>query len=79
MIATDGRTTIANARALKDFAVRNEGTIFLLQPLTAAGKEWIEEHVDLDGAQHFAGWLAIDHRCIVDIVDGIFDAGLTIE
>lgn len=79
MIATDGRPTIANAPRTADFNVRNEGTIYLLQPLTTAGKQWIEEHVDTEHALYFGRSLSIDHRCIVDLVDGIFDAGLTIE
>jgi hypothetical protein len=79
MIATDGIRTIANAPALADFAVHHDGSVSLVQPLTAAGKAWIEENVDTDGAQYLGRWLGVDHRYIYDLLDGIFDAGLTVE
>ncbi len=80
MIHTDGVATIANAEtALRDFRVRNEGSLFLVTPLTAAGRDWIIDNVDDDEAQRFGGSLVVEHGYIVNLVDGIFDSGLTIQ
>lgn len=77
MIHTDGQPTIANARALPDFVVRNHGSVFLFQPCTARAKQWIEDQV-VD-PQYFGQSLAVDARYAFDLADGIFDEGFRIE
>lgn len=61
-----------------DFTVQNEGSIFLLHPHTDAARAWIEEHIPED-AQTFGDAIAVEHRYICSIVDGIQGDGLTIE
>ena len=61
----------------QDFIVSNHGTIFLLQPLTAAAKEWVAEHLPEDH-QTFGSSIAVEHRFILDIVDGIRNNGLRV-
>ena len=61
-----------------DFSVSNHGSIFLLQPLTFAGRAWVEEHVDPDH-QQWAGGVVVEHRYIGDIVAGIINDGLGVR
>jgi hypothetical protein len=60
-----------------DFAVENHGTIILLQPLTRAASEWVEENLSADRL-HYAGAVVIEPRYLTDIVDGIRADGLEI-
>jgi len=61
-----------------DFEIQNEGSIFLLRPLTPEAQNWIDENIS-DDAQWFGSAVAVEHRYIFDIIDGIQDAGLTIR
>lgn len=61
-----------------DFTVQNEGSIFLLRPLTEAARDWVAEHIPAD-AQTFGDAIVIEHRYIGDIVDGAQRDGLTVE
>lgn len=64
--------------ARPDFYVQNEGTIFLFHPKTEAAKEWISEHIPED-AQRWGDAVAVEHRYIADIVEGIQADGLVVE
>jgi hypothetical protein len=61
-----------------DFCVRNEGSIFLFHPVTAAAKEWGAEHIP-DDAQYFGHALVVEHRYAANILDGILAAGLEVR
>ena len=65
-------------RRQADFSVQNEGTIFLLIPHTDSAKAWIEEHI-LEDAQRFGGSVVVEHRYILDIVNGIKNDGLEVR
>jgi hypothetical protein len=43
-----------------DFRVQDEGTIFLLQPLTDAARRWSVEHLP-DDAQRFGSAYFVEH------------------
>ena len=60
-----------------DLLVRNEGTIFLLTPVSDNGKAWVEEHVS-DDHQEWCGAIVVEHRYITDIVAGAQADGLKI-
>jgi hypothetical protein len=62
----------------KDFEVRNEGSIWLLRPVSQAGRDWAGEHIPAD-ALRFGGAIAVEHRFIGDILDGIAGDGLSVE
>lgn len=79
MIHTDGRPTIANAPALRGFHVRAEGSIYLVQPLDAEAKSWLEENVDSEESQYFGRSLVVEHRYFEDLFDGIVDAGFEVR
>jgi len=60
-----------------DFTVENHGSIFLLRPNTKAAQAWIDSNIPED-AQYLGNAVAIEHRYIMDIIDGIQADGLSI-
>jgi hypothetical protein len=60
-----------------DFQINDEGSIFLLLPLTEAGKGWVEEHIPED-AMTWGEAIVVEHRYIRDIAEGILTDGLTV-
>ena len=63
-----------------DFTVENHGSIFLLQPLTAAAWQWIEDNININAETQF--WdsaIVVEHRFIHDIVCGIQSDSLAVE
>lgn len=64
--------------AKPDFFVRNEKTIYLLEPLTDAGREWVREHLPED-ATYWGDSVVVEWRYIRDIVDGIRRDGLKVS
>ena len=63
---------------MADFTVQNHGTVYLLEPKTPEADEWVEEHLP-DDAMWMGNSVAIEHRYIDAIVDGIQDDGLSVE
>ena len=61
-----------------DVLVRNEGSIFMVNPMTPAAKEWISEHIP-DDAQYFGRALIVEHRYIDDIIEGMRGDGLMVQ
>jgi hypothetical protein len=58
-----------------DFAVRDEGTIWLFTPQTAAAFDFLSEHIQED-AQYFGDSLAVEHRYVYDLLVGLREHGL---
>ena len=58
----------------KDFEVRNEGSIFLLRPITEAAQIWCDEHLPED-AQLWGASYVIEHRYIRPIVEALVAEG----
>jgi hypothetical protein len=71
-------TTKKPPRVTPDVLVRNEGTVFIFCPLTAAAKEWIDENVQPD-AQWFGNALIVERRFSWGLAQGMVDAGLVLE
>lgn len=64
-----------------DFEVIGEGpmtTVYLLRPLTDRGAAWIGENIGPD-AQFLGDAVAVEHRYIGDIVQGLQADGLTVK
>jgi len=63
-----------------DFLCENQGSIFLLKPLTPSATSWIEEHIGQDnGYQPHFPTIVVEHRFISEIVAGIQGDGLAVE
>jgi hypothetical protein len=63
---------------MSDFIVHDHGTVALLVPQNHAAKEWIDEHVQVESWQWFAGGIACEPRMIEDIITGIVGDGLEV-
>ena len=50
----------------------------MLEPLSDDAQNWIEEHIPGD-AQYFGNSVAIEHRYVIDVIDGIHADGYTIQ
>lgn len=64
---------------MTDILVRNEGTILLIRPVTAAAREWIAENVATDAHARIGDGFVADHRPGWAILEGAHDAGLVLE
>ena len=62
----------------EDFELQNEGSLYLLRPLTGQAAEWLEEHIE-QNRQMFGTAVVVEHRYVADIVRGIADAGLELD
>jgi hypothetical protein len=66
--------------ASADFSIEGEGrfcSVYLLRPLTPAAFDWVEEHIPED-AQRLGTAIAVEHRYIGAIAEGIVADGLVV-
>ena len=61
-----------------DFQVQNHGSIFLLEPISAAAVAWVDKHLPSDHPL-FGASIVVEHRYIRDIVEGAVAAGLVVK
>lgn len=57
-----------------DIRIRDEGTLVLLWPISAAGKSFFDEKVNVETT--FGGAIVVEHRYAQDIIDGATADGL---
>lgn len=62
-----------------DFTLHNHGSICLLQPLSRAGRAWLDEHVISSETLFWAGAVVVEPRYVGALVQGIRDEGLAIH
>ena len=55
---------------IKNFKIKNEGSIILFEPLTDTARDWWSSHVDPD-AQTMGPAYVVEHRYAGDIIEGI--------
>jgi hypothetical protein len=61
-----------------DFELSGDGTVYLLQPVSRAAHNWVEEHLPTD-ATWFGGAIVVEHRFIGPIVSGAIGDGLRVR
>jgi hypothetical protein len=61
-----------------DFTIIGGGTVYLLRPNTKRAEQWVREHIPAD-AQYLGNAVAVEHRYIGDIAEGIRNDGYTIR
>ncbi len=61
-----------------DLEFHNHGSVVTLQPLTDAGREWVNEKISLDDWQSPSN-IAIEPRYVADLVEGAKDDGLEVK
>ena len=75
----NGARKLAPLANTNDFLIENHGSIFLLRPVTDAGRDWVDEHIGADnGYQPYWPTVVVEHRFISDIVAGIQNDGLAV-
>jgi hypothetical protein len=64
--------------ATPDVLIRNEGTVWVFNPLTPAAQEWFDDNVESEPWQWLGTSLVVDHGMAAGLVQGILDAGLQV-
>jgi hypothetical protein len=64
-----------------DFKLENHGSLFLLRPLSAAAKEWMQRNLPVDSpeTQFWGDAIVIESRYVEAILDGILGDGLVLR
>jgi len=75
---TDSFVASGSSPTRPDFICENHGSIFLLRPISLTAFLWIHENLPSD-RQMFGNAVAVEHRCIWSILDGIQEAGLVVS
>lgn len=65
--------------AAPDFRVTYHGTITLLEPLTDACREWLDNNVHVEDWERFGRALAVGPRYIEYLVEVLKDEGFSSE
>jgi hypothetical protein len=60
-----------------DVAISGSGTIYLFHLLTYGAQDWVDGHVSED-RQMFGTALAVEHRYVADLVQGMRADGLSV-
>ena len=63
---------------MSDLRLELHGSLNLVHPLTEAGTEWLDEHVD-DDATYFGAALVVEPRYTADLLYGAVADGLAIS
>lgn len=63
---------------MTDFTLYDGGSLFLLTPKSEEATAWVEKHLP-DDAPTLGRGVAVEHRFIEDIVEGLMSEGLTIR
>jgi len=63
-----------------DFFIENHFSIYLLRPITASARGWLENNLDVAGSfQPYWPTVVIEHRYVDMILEGIRDDGLAVQ
>ena len=62
-----------------DVRVNDQGSVVLLQPITEAASDWIDENIESESWQWFGGALAVEHRYADAIIEGMQSDGLGVR
>ena len=60
-----------------DFTLHDHGSIAVLVPLSEAGEDWCDDHIDPE-ALMWGGGIVIEPRYVASIIAGINDDGLVV-
>jgi len=79
--AGDGRVVKMNFPSQligPDVLIRDEGTVWIFNPLTSVAQKWFGEHVQSAPWQWLGTSLVVEHRFAIGLIQGITDAGFSI-
>lgn len=63
--------------ATPDFVIENRAGVFNIRPLTIPGRDFLLANIEHVSGSDLIGGLRFDRVSAVELIDGIFDAGLT--
>lgn len=81
-LGVDEAAELIAMRAEKDKAdvrVTFGGSQFMVQPISTAGKAWVDENVELEGWQWMGPAFAVDQHYVEDLVAGMQASGLEVD
>ena len=61
-----------------DVLIRDEGTVWIFNPLTPVAQQWFAEHVQSEPWQLLGTSLVVEQRFVISLIQGIMDAGFGI-
>ena len=61
-----------------DVNVDGGGTVYLFTPITQLAREWVKEHLNLEGWQWLGSSFAVEHRFVGSLVEGMQGDGLRV-
>ena len=64
---------------MADIQIENASSIVLIRPMTASGKEWVEQKVQAESWQWFGGAIAAEPRTVQAVIDGAKADGLKVS
>jgi hypothetical protein len=62
-----------------DVEVSNQGSIFMVYPMTQAAKDWVTENVAIESWQYLGPGFAVDHHYIENLISGMASDGLVVS
>jgi hypothetical protein len=63
---------------MTDFQITDQGSIFLIRPLSEAARQWLDENVVSEPWQWVQGALCVEVRFVRDLLIEIEEAGFAI-
>lgn len=64
---------------MNDFIVRNEGSIFMVTPVTPQAQGWVSLNLRLESWQWLGNSFSVGYRYIEDLVQGMRNDGFVVE
>ena len=61
-----------------DVNLDDQGNVFLFTPISRIAKEWVAQHLSLEGWQWMGNSFGIEHRFVGPIVNGMQADGLRV-
>jgi hypothetical protein len=61
-----------------DITVDDHGSIFMFTPISKLAREWVEEHLRLEGWQWLGASFAVEHRFARSLAEGMAEDGLVV-
>ena len=59
-----------------DVRFSDMGSIYLMTPLTDQGRAWIDDNVSIEPWSRLGDCVAVEPRCVPDLVNGMVGDGL---
>jgi hypothetical protein len=63
---------------MSDVRVHYHGSVVMVEPVSAAAQEWVDENVGLEGWQWMGGAFAVEPRYLEGLVEGMAGEGLEV-